>query len=51
MGTILWWVIAALVVFWIAGAALNLVGNFIHIVLLIAAVLLVMNLFMGRTRT
>ena len=51
MGTILWWIIAALVIFWIAGFAMNVVGNLIHILLVVALVLFVVNLFSGRMRT
>ncbi|MFN3648678.1 MAG: lmo0937 family membrane protein [Armatimonadota bacterium] len=50
MGAILWWIIAALVVFWIVGLALDLVGGLIHIALVIAAVLFVVSMFTNRAR-
>ena len=51
MGGILWAIIAVLLVVWLAGAALNLLGGLIHWILLIAAVLFVVNMFLGnRTR-
>jgi hypothetical protein len=50
MATILWWIIAALVVFWLVGLFLDLFGGLLHILLVVAAVLFVINMFAGRTR-
>lgn len=50
MAGVLWGIIALLVVFWLVGLALDLVGGLIHIVLVVAAVLFVVNMFMNRTR-
>jgi len=47
---ILWFIIAALVVFWLAGLVFNLAGGFLHLLLVVAAVLFVINMFTGRTR-
>jgi hypothetical protein len=46
--SILWWVIAALVAFWLFGLVLDLFGGLIHIVLVVAAVLFVINMFTSR---
>ena len=51
MGGVLWGLIALLVVFWLVGLMLDLVGGLIHIALVVAAVLFVVNMFMSRTRT
>lgn len=51
MAGILWTIIALLVIFWLVGAVLNLFGPIIHFALLVAAVLVVANMFLGgRTR-
>jgi hypothetical protein len=50
MGTSLWWIIAALVVVWIVGLVLDLIGGLIHIVLVAAAVLFVLNMLTSRRR-
>jgi Family of unknown function (DUF5670) len=48
MGSILWTVISVLVILWLLGFVLHFGGSLIHIVLLVAVVLLVINLMMGR---
>ena len=48
MGSILWPVISVLVILWLLGFVLHFGGSLIHIVLLVAVVLLVINLMMGR---
>lgn len=51
MTGILWMIVALLVIFWLAGAVMNLFGGLIHVALLLAAVLFVVNMFLsGRTR-
>lgn len=47
---ILWAIIAVLVVFWLIGLVLNLFGPIIHALLVVAAVLFVVNMFMGGRR-
>jgi hypothetical protein len=47
---ILWLVIAALVAFWLIGLFMHVAGGLIHIALVVAAVLFVINMFAGRTR-
>ena len=46
---ILWTIIAALVLFWVLGLAFHVAGGLIHVLLVIAAVLFVINMFTGRT--
>lgn len=48
MGGILWAIIVILVVLWLLGLLLNFAGNFIHILLIIALIVLVYNLVAGR---
>jgi fatty acid desaturase len=51
LGTILWLIIALLVVFWLFGAFVANLGEIVWIALVIAAILLVYNLLTaGRTR-
>jgi Family of unknown function (DUF5670) len=44
---ILWTVFVILVVLWLLGFVLHIAGGFIHILLVIAAIVLVYNLVMG----
>lgn len=48
MGGILWGIIVILFVLWLLGFALHFGGGLIHLVLVIAVVLIVVNLLMGR---
>jgi hypothetical protein len=50
MGGILWAVIALLVFFWLVGAVLELFGPVLHLLLVVAAVMFVANLFLGSRR-
>ena len=45
---ILWTILVIVVVVWLIGLLLDLVGNFIHLLLLVALALLVYNLITGR---
>jgi hypothetical protein len=45
---LLWTVIAILLVIWLVGLVMNVVGPIIHLLLIIAAVLFVVNMFTGR---
>ncbi|HKQ73710.1 MAG TPA: lmo0937 family membrane protein [Blastocatellia bacterium] len=47
-GTMLWTIIAILVVLWLLGLIGGVGGNLIHILLLIAAVVLIYQLITGR---
>ena len=48
MAGLLWAIIVILFVFWLIGFAMHFAGGLIHIVLLIAVVLLIVNLLSGR---
>lgn len=45
---LLWAIIVILFVFWLLGLAFHLLGGLIHIVLVVAVILLVVNILMGR---
>lgn len=51
MGRILWIVVVALVVLWLIGLLAKIGGGLIHIVLVIAVIVLVINLITGRKST
>lgn len=48
MGSILWGIIVILFIFWLLGFAFHIAGGLIHILLVIAIVLVIVNLFTGR---
>jgi 4-hydroxybenzoate polyprenyltransferase len=48
--SILWTVVVILVVLWILGLVLHIAGGFIHILLIIAAILVVYNLITHSRR-
>lgn len=48
MGNIIWTLIGLLVVFWLIGFLVHVGGSFIHLLLVIALVLFVINLLSGR---
>ena len=48
MAGILWAIIVILFIFWLIGFALHFAGGLIHLVLLVAVILLIVNLFTGR---
>ncbi|MFY9665791.1 MAG: lmo0937 family membrane protein [Candidatus Cybelea sp.] len=48
MGSILWTIISVLVILWLLGFVLHFGGSLIHVILLVAVVLVVINLMMGR---
>jgi len=50
MPGLLWVIIALLVLFWIVGLMMNILGPIIHLAIVVAAVLFVVNMFTGRTR-
>jgi hypothetical protein len=45
----LWTLIALLVLFWVLGLAFDVAAGMIHVLLVVAAVLLVVNLIRGRS--
>ena len=48
---ILWGVVVVLVVLWLLGFAFHVAGGLIHLLLVLALLLLLYNLFMGRRTT
>ena len=48
MGRILWFIIVALVVFWLLGFFLKVGGGLVHILLVIAGIIFVVQLLTGR---
>ena len=48
LANILWLVLVVLVVLWLLGLIMNLAGGLIHILLVIAVLILLYNLFVGR---
>ena len=51
LGTILWAIVIILVVLWLLGwLAFHIGGGLIHLLLIVAAIVLLYNLFVGRRR-
>ncbi len=48
LASLLWTLIVILVVLWLLGFALNIGGSLIHLLLVLAAILFVVNLLTGR---
>jgi hypothetical protein len=46
--TMLWTIFAILLILWLLGFAMDVAGGLIHILLVIAAVVLIINLLSGR---
>ncbi|WP_249898840.1 lmo0937 family membrane protein [Paenibacillus sp. PK3_47] len=46
----LWGLIGLVIVVWLLGFIFDVVGGLIHLLLIVAAVLFVINLFRGRSR-
>ena len=46
----LWTIVAVLLVMWLLGFSLNIAGGLIHILLVVALVVLIVNLVSGRRR-
>jgi Family of unknown function (DUF5670) len=51
MASILWTIIVILFAFWLMGFLMHFGGGLIHILLLVAVVLIVVNLLTGRGAT
>jgi hypothetical protein len=49
VGGLLWTIISVLFVLWLLGFLLHFGGGLIHIILLVAVVLIVINLLTGRS--
>lgn len=51
LGSILWAVVVVLVVLWLLGFVLHIGGALIHLLLIVALIVLLYNLFVGRRRS
>ena len=47
----LWALVVILLILWIGGFALNVVGSLIHVLLVLAIIVAIYNLFVSRGRT
>jgi len=48
MGRILWIILVVIIAFWLIGFLMDVAGGLIHILLVIAAIILIINLVSGR---
>ena len=48
LANILWTVVVIIVVLWLLGFIFRVAGNFIHVLLLVAVLVVLYNLFAGR---
>lgn len=48
LGRILWSVVVVLVVLWLIGLLAHIAGGFVHLLLIVALLVLLYNLFAGR---
>jgi hypothetical protein len=48
LANILWTVLVIILVLWLLGLVLNLAGGLIHLLLIVAAIILIYNLVAGR---
>ncbi len=48
LANILWTVLVIVIVLWLLGLVLNVAGGLIHILLVVAAIILIYNLLVGR---
>ena len=51
MSAVLWVVFVMLLLFWLAGLLLNLTGAFIHLLLIVAFIVLLINLIISQRIT
>ena len=47
IGSVLWAIVVILVVLWLIGLVAHIAGGFIHILLIVALIVLLYNLFVG----
>ncbi len=50
MAGLLWLLVVIVLAFWLLGLVANVAGGFIHLLLIVALVLIVINLLSGRRR-
>ena len=48
MGQVLWIIFVVIVAFWLIGFVMDIAGGFIHLLLVVALLVLLYNLFIGR---
>ncbi|BAQ08972.1 lmo0937 family membrane protein [Sporosarcina sp. FSL W7-1349] len=48
MGRIIWLLIVALIVFWVLGLVFKIGGGLIHLLLVVAGIIFVIQLFTGK---
>ncbi|WP_371812534.1 lmo0937 family membrane protein [Sporosarcina sp. Marseille-Q4063] len=48
VGRILWFIIVALIVFWLLGLIFKIGGGLIHIILVVAGIIFILQLITGR---
>lgn len=48
MGRILWFIIVALIVFWLLGLVFKIGGGLIHLILVVAGIIFIIQLIAGR---
>lgn len=48
MGNLLWTIIVILVIFWVIGLVAHIGGGLIHLVIVVAVILFIINLLTGR---
>jgi hypothetical protein len=48
MGNLLWIIIVVLVILWLAGFAMHIGGGLIHLLIVIAVIVLIIQLITGR---
>jgi hypothetical protein len=46
-----WMIVTLLIVFWLLGVGLHIAGSLIHLLLVVAVVVLLVDLLSGRRRT
>lgn len=51
MVSLLWAIVVILVVLWLLGLVLNVAGGLIHVLLIVAIIVVLYNLFVGRRTT
>jgi hypothetical protein len=49
--SLLWAIVVILVVLWLLGLVLNVAGGLIHVLLIVAIIVVLYNLFVGRRTT
>lgn len=48
MANILWIILAIVIILWLVGFISGFAGNLIHLILIVAAIILIVNLLTGR---